>query len=567
MKKQQFQIAASVCLFAWLLLQSVGLDLPFKAVNLGGWLVIEGWMTPSLFDGIPNKDLLVSVATDMAVLRSAMNVEALLAELGYRNDGTQVHFKSVRLNKYLCAENGGGSALVANRDVPKRWETFRVSFLFFVLCLVLHILLFVLVCALQHFVNLQLWRINETTFNFRVFNKDFVGLGTQGQGIKVFAHAAEPGIAETFKIVHNSDHPLRVRIQASNDFYLQAETENSVMADYSGSLDDWGDQDPSVFEMHIVKNLQGEYQLTNGYGPDEAPKILRNHWSTYIVEDDFRFMSQNGLNAVRIPVGWWIIYDPVPPKPFVGGSLQALDNAFTWALNYNMKVILDLHAVPGSQNGNHHSGTRDGFLEWDNSKIQETVSVIDFLAKRYAGHPSLGAIELMNEPLAPGVTLDSLKEYYKEGYDAVRTYTASAYVILSNRLGEANSTELFPLAAGFNYSVIDVHYYNRYSDYFKRLNGQQNVDYVYGKRSKELREVTREGGPLSFIGEWTADLYIDNASMRDYRRFAKAQLDVYGKATFGWAYWSYKCEQKHWSFSVLTATAFYSVIEDELGSF
>lgn len=47
-----------------------------------------------------------------------------------------------------------------------------------------------------------------------------------------------------------------------------------------------------------------------------------------------------------------------------------------------MKVILDLHAVPGSQNGNHHSGSRDGFIEWDESRILETVSVIEFLAQR-----------------------------------------------------------------------------------------------------------------------------------------------------------------------------------------
>lgn len=31
-----------------------------KGVNLGGWLVIEGWIEPSLFDGIPNGDMLVS---------------------------------------------------------------------------------------------------------------------------------------------------------------------------------------------------------------------------------------------------------------------------------------------------------------------------------------------------------------------------------------------------------------------------------------------------------------------------------------------------------------------------
>lgn len=34
---------------------------------------------------------------------------------------------------------------------------------------------------------------------------------------------------------------------------------------------------------------------------------------------------------MRIPVGWWIAYDPDPPAPFIGGTLEALDNAFSWA--------------------------------------------------------------------------------------------------------------------------------------------------------------------------------------------------------------------------------------------
>lgn len=31
-----------------------------RGVNLGGWLVIEGWIKPSLFDDILNGDMLVS---------------------------------------------------------------------------------------------------------------------------------------------------------------------------------------------------------------------------------------------------------------------------------------------------------------------------------------------------------------------------------------------------------------------------------------------------------------------------------------------------------------------------
>ncbi|KAK4342900.1 hypothetical protein RND71_038716 [Anisodus tanguticus] len=45
------------------------------------------------------------------------------------------------------------------------------------------------------------------------------------------------------------------------------------------------------------------------------------------------------------------------------------------------KVIIDLHAVPGSQNGHEHSGSRDGSGEWGASYIEETVEAIDFLTK------------------------------------------------------------------------------------------------------------------------------------------------------------------------------------------
>lgn len=38
---------------------------PFKAVNLGNWLVAEGWMKPDRFDGIPNNDLLVNTPTPL----------------------------------------------------------------------------------------------------------------------------------------------------------------------------------------------------------------------------------------------------------------------------------------------------------------------------------------------------------------------------------------------------------------------------------------------------------------------------------------------------------------------
>ncbi|GMN33683.1 hypothetical protein TIFTF001_004298 [Ficus carica] len=268
-------------------------------------------------------------------------------------------------------------------------------------------------------------------------------------------------------------------------------------------------------------------------------------------------MSASGLNAVRIPVGWWIAYDPNPPKPFIGGSLRALDNAFTWAQKYEMKVIVDLHAIQGSQNGWEHSGTRDGFQEWGDSHISDTVAVIDILAKRYANNSALIAIELMNEPLAPGVNLDTLKRYYKAGYDAVRKYTSTAYVILATRIS-ADPKELLSFASGLNRVVIDVHYYNLFSDWAKTLNAQQNIDFIYNQRTSDLQALTTSNGPLTFVGEWTGYWYAfsNGATTEDQKRFIKAQLEVYRRATFGWAYWSYKCESQSWNFNEMVKNNF-----------
>ena len=61
-----------------------------------------------------------------------------------------------------------------------------------------------------------------------------------------------------------------------------------------------------------------------------------------------------GMDAVRIPVPYFIFGDRAP---FVG-CVKELDNAFNWAEKYGLKILIDLHTAPDSQNG--VAGTPDG---------------------------------------------------------------------------------------------------------------------------------------------------------------------------------------------------------------
>ncbi|MFS7986881.1 putative actin-crosslinking, fascin [Helianthus anomalus] len=145
------------------------------------------------------------------------------------------------IGKFLALELGGGTIIVANPSSASGWETFR------------------------------LWRINETSFRMHVFNKQFLGLDSTG--IKLVAIATDYKTSGVFEIIRKSDHPSLVRIKAPNGPFLQAKTQDLVTAASKGD-GQWRDDDPSVFEMTIGKRMQGEYQVTHGYGPSKAPQIM-----------------------------------------------------------------------------------------------------------------------------------------------------------------------------------------------------------------------------------------------------------------------------------------------------
>lgn len=66
-----------------------------------------------------------------------------------------------------------------------------------------------------------MWRVNETMFNLRVSNKQFLRLEDEN---KLVADIDSPGNKETFEIVRNEDDPNMVRIRASNGLFLQVRT-------------------------------------------------------------------------------------------------------------------------------------------------------------------------------------------------------------------------------------------------------------------------------------------------------------------------------------------------------
>ena len=131
--------------------------------------------------------------------------------------------------------------------------------------------------------------------------------------------------------------------------------------------------------------------------PSRLEALLRRHRETYVTERDFIAIASHGYNLVRIPVPYFVFGD-VEGHP---GCIEYVDRAFAWADRCGLQVLLDLHTVPGSQNG-YDNGGITGVCTWrkDPEAVEYALTVLERLAKRYRNEPALYGMEVLNEPIS-----------------------------------------------------------------------------------------------------------------------------------------------------------------------
>ncbi|KAJ3900736.1 glycoside hydrolase family 5 protein [Lentinula edodes] len=189
---------------------------------------------------------------------------------------------------------------------------------------------------------------------------------------------------------------------------------------------------PSLYEKY-VNNSQNitvldEWTLSLAMGLDLASE-MGHHYETFITEQDFAEIAAAGLNWVRIPIGFWAI-EAINDEPFlVGTSWTYFLKAIQWARKYGIRIYLDLHALPGSQNGWNHSG-KSGDLFGNGvmgiANAQRTLTYLRILVEFISQDqyrdvvPVLG---IVNEILWGTIGETSVQSFYYAAYDTIRQST------------------------------------------------------------------------------------------------------------------------------------------------
>ncbi|TFK76576.1 glycoside hydrolase [Pluteus cervinus] len=190
---------------------------------------------------------------------------------------------------------------------------------------------------------------------------------------------------------------------------------------------------PALFEQYLTQNPPAvdEWTLSEAMRADTANggiNQLETHYETFITEEDFAQIAAAGLNFVRIPLGYWAI-ETRAGEPFLANvSWKYFLKAIQWARKYGIRINLDLHSLPGSQNGWNHSGRLGtiNFLQgpMGYANAQRSLDYIRILAE-FISQPEYSNVVaifgIVNEPRANVFGYDALSSFYSEAYNIIRT--------------------------------------------------------------------------------------------------------------------------------------------------
>ncbi|KAF8337443.1 glycoside hydrolase family 5 protein [Cantharellus anzutake] len=268
---------------------------------------------------------------------------------------------------------------------------------------------------------------------------------------------------------------------------------------------------PSLFDATGNPAIIDEWTFSAYQSYATAQSALVRHWETFITEADFAAIAGAGLNHVRIPIGYWA-FDISKGEPYHQGQFGYLKRAVGWAANHGVKVLIDLHGVPGSQNGWNHSG-RQGPANWasNSTNLARTRAVLRTLAAEFSQSKYANvvtSITPLNEP-APfqnGNILPAARQYYLDAYGIIRNpgggVKGNLYITYHDAfLGDWGYWTFLSNKSKFQGISLDTHIYDIFSSGGVKLSYAQHISGMCA-RGRQIRQwASRNIGVM--VGEWT----------------------------------------------------------------
>jgi aryl-phospho-beta-D-glucosidase BglC (GH1 family) len=221
--------------------------------------------------------------------------------------------------------------------------------------------------------------------------------------------------------------------------------------------------------------------------------------------------------------------------------------------------VPDLHAAPGKQNNDAHSGTSEkpSFFNGRHNQhhtIRILQSLINHLRQLESTTNNIVGIELLNEPNPPSDRV--LQNWYTSAITALRSQDPSIPIYI----GECWRTELYADYISHNHpssslTILDHHLYRCFTSSDIHTTASDHTHALRDDSASTPRmlatvsEKLGRAGSGVIVGEWSGalnpgSLQGPGAEYEDKKAFVNAQLTLFDKYCGGWFFWTYKKEKR-----------------------
>lgn len=302
-------------------------------------------------------------------------------------------------------------------------------------------------------------------------------------------------------------------------------------------------------------------------GIEKARERFERHWREYVNDSDLDFLRDVAkVNAVRVPIGYFTL----GPSYCKGTEFEKVSPVYEHAWmtvkslvqrchQRGIGVLIDVHGLPGSANGQDHSGTDVKTAKfWGSSKYRALATkCMAFIAQEARGMPGVLGLQIVNESEH---SAEKMFEWYDDVLRTVSQIDANLPVYVSdawllepalgwsmgrNSCRPTNTSSANPV-------VVDTHLYWAFTPEDHAKSPQQISTEVHTKLSElegKAGDVFGRGACAAFIGEYSCALNPSTESKANgypkedfVRDFGWAQSERYQSKSVGCTFWTYKMD-------------------------
>jgi endoglucanase len=269
-------------------------------------------------------------------------------------------------------------------------------------------------------------------------------------------------------------------------------------------------------------------------GPDRAARFFDRLLDCFFTDEDAQLLAELGVTCVRLPINH--AHFERDDEPFVlrEQGFARLDGAVRACAEHSIYTVIDLHAVPGSQNQHWHSDNATHVAAfWRHPHFQvRVINLWRALARRYRDEAWVAGYNLLNEPGDPDGKV--VGPFHDRLVAAIREIDPDHILFLD---GNTYSTDFSIFGEPYANVIYACHDYAAAGMSFGDGHpGVEALEEVFLKRTRYQRETAT---PI-WVGEF-GPVYTGDPERDAIRyRILEDQLEIYERYGAGWSIWTYK---------------------------